>query len=106
MSNDSTLETILISVLKDVCLRCDFVHAEAFKPAGNTMMVQVTHRSPSSVPGQRLVFLQGPHTRSMHACERADVRSENCREWRTAEILRLFAPVASLQPSAACNISL
>lgn len=42
MSADSTLETILISVLKEVCLRCDFVHAEAFKPAGNTMMVQVT----------------------------------------------------------------
>ncbi|KAJ1464594.1 hypothetical protein T484DRAFT_1868559, partial [Baffinella frigidus] len=40
MSADSTLETILISVLKEVCLRCDFVHAEAFKPAGNTMMVQ------------------------------------------------------------------
>jgi hypothetical protein len=41
MSSDSLLDNILTTVLKEVCLRCDFVHAESFKPAGNTMMVQV-----------------------------------------------------------------
>eukprot|EP00961_Rhodomonas_salina_P138875 1868668-Rhodomonas_salina.1 len=40
MSVDIALETILNSVLKEVSVRCDFVHAEAFKPAGTTCMVQ------------------------------------------------------------------
>ena len=40
MSADTALDMVLNAVLKEVSGRCDFIHAEAFRPVGNSCMVQ------------------------------------------------------------------